>query len=235
MYHDGLTGAVTRQALLEELIPLMGGEHVVLMVDLDHFKTVKDSFGHLVGDEALKHLTRVLKERVRPGDVVCRWGGEEFLVILRGVSREQARAVGLRPAFEFQPAAIDRRAPRHLGRAFAGGGEGDGVAFLAIHAVHHVAAGRLEALAEIAPDALFVPLAVEYTFWDERGAGAIAAVPDEAALGDGHLVGAELRVLDELGGRGRGRPGLVVDDPQPTLGVGLEPVDAAAEIGSAHV
>lgn len=74
VYHDGLTGAVTRQALLEELIPLMGGEHVVLMVDLDHFKTVKDSFGHLVGDEALKHLTRVLKERVRPGDVVCRWG-----------------------------------------------------------------------------------------------------------------------------------------------------------------
>lgn len=94
--HDGLTGAVTRQALLETLEPLLGGRHVVLMVDLDHFKAVNDQFGHMVGDRALRHLVEVLRARVRQGDMVCRWGGEEFLVLLRDVSLEQGQGLAER-------------------------------------------------------------------------------------------------------------------------------------------
>jgi diguanylate cyclase (GGDEF)-like protein len=54
-----------------------------LVVDADHFKQVNDRYGHDVGDDVLRRLARVLSEAVRPGDFVVRWGGEEFMVVLR--------------------------------------------------------------------------------------------------------------------------------------------------------
>lgn len=53
----------------------------LVMIDIDHFKQINDSFGHEVGDHVLRETARVLKENTRLGDVVCRFGGEEFLVI----------------------------------------------------------------------------------------------------------------------------------------------------------
>ena len=53
----------------------------LVLVDLDHFKAVNDSYGHEVGNQALKHLASILKGEVRTTDIVCRYGGEEFAMI----------------------------------------------------------------------------------------------------------------------------------------------------------
>ena len=52
------------------------------MIDIDHFKAINDAHGHLVGDQVLQELARLLQQSVRKGDVVGRYGGEEFLVVL---------------------------------------------------------------------------------------------------------------------------------------------------------
>ncbi len=85
---DPLTSLLNRRALdraLREISADASKEpmHVAaLMVDLDHFKDVNDVHGHLVGDAVLAEVARVLRKRCRKGDIVGRWGGEEFLVVL---------------------------------------------------------------------------------------------------------------------------------------------------------
>ena len=68
----------------------------VLMVDIDHFKKVNDTYGHDVGDEAIKIVAGVLSNAVRGGDIACRWGGEEFLCILNGADKSTAISVAER-------------------------------------------------------------------------------------------------------------------------------------------
>lgn len=74
----------------------------LLMVDIDHFKSVNDRFGHDVGDQVLEMLGEILKSMFRASDVSCRFGGEEFLVLLPGLEIDQAynRAEDLRKRFE---------------------------------------------------------------------------------------------------------------------------------------
>ncbi|MEZ5998358.1 MAG: PleD family two-component system response regulator [Hyphomonas sp.] len=85
---DQLTGLYNRRYMMSQLHQLMqrsvmGGKPVsVLMADIDHFKAVNDTFGHDAGDEVLKEVADRLQENVRPMDIVCRPGGEEFLVIM---------------------------------------------------------------------------------------------------------------------------------------------------------
>jgi diguanylate cyclase (GGDEF)-like protein len=72
------------------------------IIDIDHFKRINDSHGHLAGDSALVSFARILREQIRAYDVFARLGGEEFAVIMPGLRREDARAAGekLRAAVE---------------------------------------------------------------------------------------------------------------------------------------
>lgn len=85
---DGKTGLYTypyfTQKLGEKLdsVKKYGESHALLMFDVDHFKDFNDNFGHIAGDEALNLLAKILLKSVRNDDVVCRFGGEEFLVLL---------------------------------------------------------------------------------------------------------------------------------------------------------
>ena len=96
---DQLTGLSNRlrldQALREERQrhARHGTGFSVLMVDVDHFKAVNDSYGHPVGDQVLVGIARILQHHSREVDVVGRWGGEEFLVICRETSTEGALAL----------------------------------------------------------------------------------------------------------------------------------------------
>ena len=78
----------------------------VLILDLDHFKQVNDLHGHQAGDEVLRHAARQIIRHTRSSDLVCRYGGEEFVVVLPGVAPAQAaeRAEALRAALEVAPA-----------------------------------------------------------------------------------------------------------------------------------
>jgi diguanylate cyclase (GGDEF)-like protein len=84
---DALTGLPNRRFAMERLEQewalTQRGDRTLscLMVDVDHFKSINDHHGHLAGDEALKFVANTLRQAARTQDVVCRYGGEEFLVI----------------------------------------------------------------------------------------------------------------------------------------------------------
>jgi diguanylate cyclase (GGDEF)-like protein len=65
----------------------------VVMIDLDSFKKVNDRFGHTAGDDFLRHVASALRESVRAGDLIARFGGDEFLVLLERTSEEGAQRV----------------------------------------------------------------------------------------------------------------------------------------------
>ncbi len=107
MLHDSLTGLVNHSRLQQQLEietarALRQGRPMVLaMIDIDHFKRVNDRFGHPVGDRVLRSLSRFLRQRLRASDVVGRYGGEEFAVILPDTALKVAVEVmdGLRSDF----------------------------------------------------------------------------------------------------------------------------------------
>jgi diguanylate cyclase (GGDEF)-like protein len=78
---DLLTGLPNRR-MLDRALGRLAADDLVIMLDLDHFKQVNDTFGHAVGDEVLRVFGRVLRATVRGSDVVGRFGGEEFLIVL---------------------------------------------------------------------------------------------------------------------------------------------------------
>lgn len=93
---DPLTGLVTRRAMVAAtraaLRPVPPGGTAVVSVDLDHFKTINDTYGHLVGDGVLVHLAGMLRCSGRDADTVARLGGDELMLLLPGCSAEQAQA-----------------------------------------------------------------------------------------------------------------------------------------------
>jgi diguanylate cyclase (GGDEF)-like protein len=88
MMHDGLTGLLNHRIVKERLVTAVdaasnaGRQLAVAMIDIDHFKLVNDKYGHPIGDEVIRSLAWILKQRLRNTDLVGRYGGEEFLVIL---------------------------------------------------------------------------------------------------------------------------------------------------------
>jgi diguanylate cyclase (GGDEF)-like protein len=81
---DSLTGLVTRRSLESEVRNLQEGgvPYAVAYGDLDHFKQLNDVFGHEAGDRALRAFSQVLRDSLRPADTACRYGGEEFVIVL---------------------------------------------------------------------------------------------------------------------------------------------------------
>ncbi|MDQ0651458.1 GGDEF domain-containing protein [Pseudomonas cedrina] len=108
---DPLTGLPNRAAWSERLDQEVNAWHQrgnslsLAMLDLDHFKRINDGYGHLAGDKVLKIIANVLHKRLRPGDFIARFGGEEFVLLMPESSLPQALAAGeaLRAAIEACP------------------------------------------------------------------------------------------------------------------------------------
>ena len=94
---DPLTGLFNRRHMEESLereLQRAARSHrpvTVLMIDIDHFKRFNDTFGHEAGDVLLRELGSILKAQIRGGDIACRYGGEEFLLILAETGLEAAQ------------------------------------------------------------------------------------------------------------------------------------------------
>ena len=93
---DQLTGVLNRRGLDEAMVREIsrakrgGGKLSVALLDIDNFKRLNDTYGHHVGDSALQHLAKIIKETIRPTDVVSRFGGEEFVILLPDTDLNQA-------------------------------------------------------------------------------------------------------------------------------------------------
>jgi diguanylate cyclase (GGDEF)-like protein len=147
---DPLTRLVNRRYLAEflprELIRTQrtGNSLAVLMIDLDHFKRINDTFGHDAGDLVLTHVARLLMAHIRGSDIACRYGGEEFVLVLPDTTLEGAH----RRAEEIR-AAVQGLNLRHQGKALDPVTVSIGLALYPEHA-----AGP-DALIRIADEALY--------------------------------------------------------------------------------
>ncbi|MEK4030441.1 sensor domain-containing diguanylate cyclase [Pseudobacillus sp. FSL P4-0506] len=92
---DPLTGLYNRRAMNEHLVQLAANKtpFSIILLDIDHFKVVNDVYGHMVGDEALVFLADFIKRTVREEDICCRYGGEEFLIILPNADLKLAKHI----------------------------------------------------------------------------------------------------------------------------------------------
>ena len=110
---DPMTGLLNRRAFLDHAVRHArrrrpGREQLGLLVlDLDHFKSINDRFGHDVGDRMLSQFADISRQCVRPGDLTFRMGGEEFCFLLPDVDADGARAVAERIRSRFAESAID--------------------------------------------------------------------------------------------------------------------------------
>lgn len=104
---DALTGLANRRTInsaLEQILNAADSSKPasLLMLDIDHFKSYNDTFGHQAGDEVIRTTSQILRASVRPGDTVARYGGEEFLILLPNCDADLALAVGERIVHSFR-------------------------------------------------------------------------------------------------------------------------------------
>jgi GGDEF domain-containing protein len=101
---DPMTGCLNRRAFFGSAEPLyaqlkeQGEEVCCIMSDIDHFKSFNDRYGHAVGDQVIKSVAKCLGSELREVDMLCRYGGEEFCIMLPGSTPEQALDVAERSA-----------------------------------------------------------------------------------------------------------------------------------------
>jgi len=93
---DRLTDVATRDYFFTRLNGQPDSYGVSLMVDIDHFKSVNDTYGHLAGDDVIVKIASILKQCVRKNDIICRFGGEEFVVFLHEADRETGQKIAER-------------------------------------------------------------------------------------------------------------------------------------------
>ena len=126
---DSLTGISNRRAGDDAIAAALdsGAPATLLLFDVDHFKRVNDGCGHAVGDKVLRTVAQTVDGLARKGDVVARFGGEEFMVLIKGASPTIARRVGERfrrgvAAIAFEPTLEVGRITVSIGIATWGGG-----------------------------------------------------------------------------------------------------------------
>jgi diguanylate cyclase (GGDEF)-like protein len=226
---DPLTRIANRQALLARLrdeIERAGryGRHLsVVLIDIDHFKRLNDSFGHLAGDEVLRAVAHVLAANVRSVDIVGRYGGEEFMVVLPETDVDAA-------------ASLAEKLRRLVGREVVplGGGDRAQVSFSAGVAGGTGAVLRLESLIRDADAALYSAKALGrdqvYVFHeveDDRLVRRAAIAPsarERAMLVGRAAMGAAARSLtDVLEGRAgwAGKPSTLIAEASSALAASL--------------
>ena len=89
---DQLTGTHNRRGLLETEKERRNSEikqSAVLILDIDNFKSINDTYGHNIGDEVLRQVAVFLKEKIRETDALSRWGGEEFVIIMKNIDAKK--------------------------------------------------------------------------------------------------------------------------------------------------
>jgi diguanylate cyclase (GGDEF)-like protein len=117
---DGMTGLYNRRHFMETAEAAFahaqrtGQSFVALMIDVDNFKQINDTHGHIVGDRVLTELAQACQEHVRPGDIVGRYGGDEFTIMVPGIT--SLRAIQLADRLAHPPAA---RVPGRDGKLLA--------------------------------------------------------------------------------------------------------------------
>lgn len=110
---DALTGVMNRRSLEQEAARLLarcsrnGETLAVMMIDVDHFKSINDRYGHWVGDEVLKQLTALAEKSIRGGDYLARYGGEEFCILLPASAEKDAWLLADRLRQVFAGTAIE--------------------------------------------------------------------------------------------------------------------------------
>jgi diguanylate cyclase (GGDEF)-like protein len=114
---DGLTGLLNRRAFNERFAEMqqraerMSRELTVVLCDIDHFKKINDTYGHLVGDEVLRRVAGVVGQQLRKVDLAARYGGEEFALVLEATGAEGGRQLAERVRAEIKRLAFAAEAP----------------------------------------------------------------------------------------------------------------------------
>lgn len=130
---DALTGLSNRRSINERYKEILKNNEIysVILGDIDDFKHVNDTYGHACGDSVLKSVAEVFKTSVRNGDIVCRWGGEEILVMLPKCGKDTAAQIaeriadGIRGTLVISPDGAKVKITMTFG--VAGPGEGEDI------------------------------------------------------------------------------------------------------------
>lgn len=124
---DGLTGLLLRRAFINHLKPILQESQAnsltfaLALIDVDHFKKVNDTYGHIAGDAVLEYFGGLLSRRFRVEDLRCRWGGEEFVVAFRHVTGETIKGSLERALEEFRTHCFSGENLEHFSVTFSSG------------------------------------------------------------------------------------------------------------------